>query len=429
MSAPKRFASLPRIFVTGIAIALLALSASAPWAPPAHATIEELLIREVQAQGRTTEVVLSWLPPLAPTSGSYDHDNDPDTPAIEYSAYATVAHYEFRFEFREPQLIVPSSDRNARVETTVTGLQPGMQYAFTIRTCSTDSTCGPVERHRYVWTAPAPPIAFQVGNVTSHGTADLFWLSSYSEDIPRPGNFDRFTCAFTVDTSPRSFTNCPDYNDTRRTTARVTGLNPSEQYLFRVRHAGFSYTTGRGPTGTDPLGNLLTGSMVQSSPAEVILEGRPSVPTNFRATPDRDSVTLNWNAVTQTDTGRPVTVIGYLTSYYRVEDDPQDAVTKWGPQVSGTTATISGLQSGTAYKFAVHAIAKHRRSLSTGWLDATTLDFQTSLQLSGPVLANYDTNGDGTVDSEEIVAAIEDFDLGLMTQEQFYDLLREYFDQ
>ncbi|MDE2686341.1 MAG: hypothetical protein OXI16_02415 [Chloroflexota bacterium] len=63
-------------------------------------------------------------------------------------------------------------------------------------------------------------------------------------------------------------------------------------------------------------------------------------------------------------------------------------------------------------------------------MEFTTLgDFPLSLQRSGTELIDYDINFDGTVDSEEIVAAIEDFDLGLMNQEQFDDLIREYFNQ
>ncbi|MCY3544906.1 MAG: fibronectin type III domain-containing protein [Chloroflexi bacterium] len=154
------------------------------------------------------------------------------------------------------------------------------------------------------------------------------------------------------------------------------------------------------------------------------------MPTGLRATRGRNSIAFGWNPVTQTDTGRPVTVVGYRTMYYS-EEDTSVAQPRWGPYVSsGTTATISDLQPGTAYNFAVIAEGEHQRSLSTGWVEFTTLDdFPLSLQRSGTELIDYDINFDGTVDSEEIVAAIEDFDNGLMNQEQFDDLIREYFNQ
>lgn len=92
------------------------------------------------------------------------------------------------------------------------------------------------------------------------------------------------------------------------------------------------------------------------------------MPTGLRATRGRNSIAFGWNPVTQTDTGRPVTVVGYRTMYYS-EEDVSVAQPRWGPYVSsGTTATISGLQPGTAYKVAVLAKASTRgRSAPAGW--------------------------------------------------------------
>ncbi|MDE2686342.1 MAG: hypothetical protein OXI16_02420 [Chloroflexota bacterium] len=218
MSAPKRFASLPRILVAGIAIALLALAASASWAPPAHAIIAELLVRDVEAHSTATTATLSWLPPRASTS-SYDHDNDATTPAIELTPTATVARYELIFDSGDLETISPLSDRNARVETMVTGLQPGMQYAFTLRSCDS-SSCGPVEKHRYVWTAPAAPF-LQVRKVRNSPDSpgkvdvDMVWVSSYNEDIRRPDNFDLFVCLLAKYPGNPS-QDCPGYTNDRQ---------------------------------------------------------------------------------------------------------------------------------------------------------------------------------------------------------------------
>ncbi|MEC0246493.1 glycosyl hydrolase family 18 protein [Paenibacillus chitinolyticus] len=120
--------------------------------------------------------------------------------------------------------------------------------------------------------------------------------------------------------------------DVSATTATITGLTPSTAYSFTVK-------------AKDAAGNV----SAASSPVSVTTDANsgggtdttaPTAPTNLAVTAKTStSVTLGWTASTDN-----VGVTGYTVSYGSTSVN-----------VTGTTATISGLTAGTAYTFSVKA--------------------------------------------------------------------------
>ncbi|EGL20218.1 MULTISPECIES: glycosyl hydrolase family 18 protein [unclassified Paenibacillus] len=120
--------------------------------------------------------------------------------------------------------------------------------------------------------------------------------------------------------------------DVSATTATITGLTPSTAYSFTVK-------------AKDAAGNVSAASSAVSVTTDANSGGgtdttAPTAPANLAVTAKTStSVTLGWTASTDN-----VGVTGYTVSYGSTSVN-----------VTGTTATISGLTAGTAYTFNVKA--------------------------------------------------------------------------
>ncbi|WP_285748798.1 PQQ-dependent sugar dehydrogenase [Lentzea sp. NBRC 105346] len=127
----------------------------------------------------------------------------------------------------------------------------------------------------------------------------------------------------------------------------VTKLTPNTAYSF--------YVNAR-----DAAGNVsqASNSVNVTTPAAVIDNEPPTVPTNVQATPTANSVKLTWTASTD----------NVAVASYAVFRDGKQAGTSTTPN-----ATISGLAPETAYQFTVQAIdTAGKRSAFTAPLQATT---------------------------------------------------------
>nr|BAM67137.1 chitinase [Paenibacillus sp. FPU-7] len=113
------------------------------------------------------------------------------------------------------------------------------------------------------------------------------------------------------------------------TSTTITGLTPNTAYSFTVK-------------AKDAAGNVSAASTAVSVTTDAASNDTtaPTAPTNLQvAAKTASSITLNWTASTDN-----VGVTGYTVSYGTNKVD-----------VTGTTATISGLTAGTAYTFSVTA--------------------------------------------------------------------------
>jgi titin len=265
------------------------------------------------ATGGNQQASLTWTAPFDSGSAITDYE-------IEYSSNNGVNWTTF-----------PDGASTA-TSATVTGLTNGTAYVFRVaaRNLNGLSSYSPASAPAVTPLAPASAPAITTA-VAGDSQATLTWTTP--TDNGGSGISD-YIVQFRTDVVGSSW---QTFNDgvTTGTSATVIGLTNGISYRFRV-----AAVTGFG-----------TGNFSVESNAVTPLAA-PAAPTGLTGTRGNQQVTLTWTAPANAG-GRPITD-------YVVQFRTDVAGSTWqtfGDGISsGTTATVTGLTNGTAYRFQVAAV-------------------------------------------------------------------------
>jgi hypothetical protein len=161
---------------------------------------------------------------------------------------------------------------------------------------------------------------------------------------PGPGSANLSWTAPTTGGAPTTYTITCYYGSQLEATFTVTGSPPVTSFNFPTLIAGYPYTfkvQASNPNGSGPI----SAASNAVTPTEATA---PSAPTGVSAVPATREATVSWTAPS-TNGGRPVS--GYtITPYIGTS-----AQTPVQASASATSATVTGLQNGSAYTFTVTA--------------------------------------------------------------------------
>ena len=268
-----------------------------------------------------TDTVTTWQLPGTPRNVSASVTGT-DTVSLTWDAPSTGNPASFTYAVSGSGTIEVSG-----TSATVSGLSPGTEYTFSVSATNSAGTGDAATDTVTTWQLPGPPRNVSA-SVTGTDTVSLTW------DAPSTGNPASFTYAVsgsgTIEVSG--------------TSATVSGLSPGTEYTFSVSATN---SAGTGDAATD---TVTTWQL-------------PGPPRNVSASvTGTDTVSLTWDAPS---TGNPASFTYSVTGSGTIE-------------VSGTSATVSGLSPGTEYTFSVSAT----NSAGTGTAASDTV---TTWQLPGQV--------------------------------------------
>lgn len=203
--------------------------------------------------------------------------------------------------------------------TTITGLQNGTPYTFTVAARNAAGTGPPSEPSNEVTPSGVPGAPTGVAAIAGNASATVSWTAPTS-------NGGSPIISYEVVSSPATTTVTVDASTT---SAVMTGLSNGTSYRFRVRAVNAS-----GP-----------GAYSAYSTA-VVPHGTPGAPTAVVGVSGNGAVTVSWTAPASNG-GSPI------TSYTVVAQPGGATVTVSG---SSRSAVVAGLQNGTPYTFTVVAI-------------------------------------------------------------------------
>jgi fibro-slime domain-containing protein/RHS repeat-associated protein len=215
---------------------------------------------------------------------------------------------------------VTTTVNGATTSAVVNGLTNGTQYTFTVRAANavgsgpSSAPSNPVTPA----TVPGAPTTV-VAAVAGDASIRVTWS-------PPASNGGAPITGYTVTSTPGGLTASVDG---ATTSATVTGLIVGTTYTFRVT------ATNRKGTGA------------ASAPSNAVTAaGAPGAPTNVTAVDGNTAATVTWTPPASNGSS-PITA-------YEVVSSPGGINASVGAGV--TTATVSGLQNGTAYTFSVRAV-------------------------------------------------------------------------
>jgi len=211
---------------------------------------------------------------------------------------------------------------------TLTGLAYGTTYYFTV---TADSAYGSsaVSSEAQATTVPAPPSAVSASAAGS--TITLSWDPSHGAT--------GYSILQMTATGAASAT--PIKTGLTSTSYAVSGLAPGTAYTFSV------------------VANNAAGASTASPAASAVIP--PEAPTNLAATPGTGSASLSWDAASG------------ASSYaiYSGTSAGGESATPVLSGITGTTSTVTGLSSGTAYYFRVVALNTGGSSAASNEVSAT----------------------------------------------------------
>jgi len=223
----------------------------------------------------------------------------------------------------------------AATSTSVTGLTPGTTYYYRIRAVNATGT-SPSSTNASAMTVPPNPVAIAASEVTQISFLAR-WNSSTGADDYRldvsTDNFSTFLTGFNnVTVTGNSLT--------------VGGLTFGETYQYRVRAVNGSGTSGHSNT-----------QEVALTPAEPLTTPPSAIQTN--------QFDANWTAVTG-------------ASSYRLDVSSSNSFDTFVPgfnnkSVTGTTATVDGLNPGTSYFYRVRSVNDGGSSGNSNVTSTTTV--------------------------------------------------------
>ena len=390
MKKPTRPALLSSLLILVIAVAIgAAATASSPRTASAQddgGPYPNWRVENVRAAATANQMTITWEPPRVAKSYTVGTGDD----ATTFPRSNGVSKYVLWFEDDQPR-DVPVTTQGVDVSTTVTGLEPGRRYNFNIQVCFDGtgylSGCYVPEGHRTAFTAPDKPAVLNVSPAYENGrirrdALKLSWVGSNALDVAPLDRYDRFECQYwevLPNGDPGLLEACGLPND-RAKTVTVSGIIDDND-TYRIQGS----PQGRELHRNEFLRHFrrTTRSTAATKPAQwrtVTVGGRPAAPTNVRITATTpDSVTLAWDAVTQTTGGDTVVgEVSYLVELHlrifrgECPNDPSRDVFQrrigMGRVTTGTTATVRNLDPDKTYNFSVLARDERRTGQSTGWV-------------------------------------------------------------
>lgn len=308
--------------------------------PPVFAGVEQAY--DTQTDGNVT---LVWSAATDPDT--IECNTDPSIP-ITYSVYVATIPGNQNF-------LLPSATTQSTT-TVVTGLSNGVTYYFVVRA---KDSAGNEETNTVELSAmPTTPIddtpptfsgLVLASDARTGGAVDLVWAAATDPDLIECNSDPSLPITYNVyysTTSGGQTFLVPDAS-TPDTSIQITGLQDGVDYYFVVR--------ARDAAGNEE-SNTLEGSAMPTTP----LDTTPPVFLGIVSATDLGTgglVSLSWSAATDPDTiecnSDPSLPISYNV-YVSLVPGAQDFLTP-NETVSGTQATISGLQNGIMHYFVVRA--------------------------------------------------------------------------
>jgi fibronectin type 3 domain-containing protein len=232
----------------------------------------------------------------------------------------------------------PQTFNSTATSATVSGLNNGTSYAFTIAAINAKGVGFPsVPTTAVVVGAPTAP---QLPDASSaDGAARVSWT--------KPSNNGTLLTQYQITPFVNGVAQQPQFFGAASTAQTVTGLVNGQTYTFTIAAAN---AWGFGP------------ASVETFPATV---GAPGKPMSVTATAGVKSATVHWTAPSSNN-GSSIT--GYaITPYLGSAAQPPRTFVS-----TATSETVTGLQSGATYTFAVAAINARGTGLQSSRSGAVT---------------------------------------------------------
>ena len=305
-------------------------------------------------------------PPLAPAALSVTAaDATPTQLSVSWTAPTNtgkpaISGYDVEYRAGTSGSFTSHAHTGITTTATITGLTPGTSYQVQVRATNADGS-GPWATDSETTAANAAPVfssattAFNVAeNSTAVTTATATDADTVVTDVvsyAMSGGADSAQFSINTSTGALTFTSAPNYENP----ADVVSATPSDAAGNNVYIVIVTASSG---TGGRALSVSKTLTVTVTDETEV--PGKPATPQVTGTT--TTSVTIGWSAPTNTGPA----ISGYDVQY---RAGTSGSFTSHAHTGTATTATISGLTSGTGYEIQVRATNAEG---SGPWSDAVT---------------------------------------------------------
>ena len=306
-------------------------------------------------------------PPLAPAALSVTAaDATPTQLSVSWTAPTNtgkpaITDYDVQYRAGTSGSFTSHAHTGITTTATITGLTPGTAYQVQVRATNAEGTGAWSASGSATTAANAAPVfssattAFNVAEnstaVTTATATDADTVVTDAVSYAMSGGVDSAKFSINTSTGAVTFAAAPDYENPTDVVS-ATPSNAAGNNVYIVAVTASSGTGGRALSASKTL--LVTVTDVAEAP------GKPATPQVTGTT--TASVTIGWSA--PTNTGPAIT--DYDVQY---RTGTSGSFTSHAHTGIGTTATISGLTSGTGYEIQVRAT----NAEGTGpWSDAVT---------------------------------------------------------
>lgn len=235
------------------------------------------------------------------------------------------------------------SASSATSPITVTGLNPGTNYTFTVTATNADGTSGPSQASNSITTDATAPDAPTIGTATKTGTS----TATVAFLAPSSSGGSTIT-GYTVTSSPSGVTATGNSSP-----ITLTGLTSATAYTFTV-------------TATNSIGTSSPSQASNSITTDYINPNSPGAPTIGTATKTGSSTaTVAYTA--------PASDGGYAITSYTAVSTP-GGITGTLSQAGSGTISVTGLTPGADYTFIVFATNSQGAGINSSASNSITTD-------------------------------------------------------
>ena len=235
------------------------------------------------------------------------------------------------------------SASSATSPITVTGLNPGTNYTFTVTATNADGTSGPSQASNSITTDSTAPDAPTIGTATKTGTS----TATVAFLAPSSSGGSTIT-GYTVSSSPSGVTATGNSSP-----ITITGLTSATAYTFTV-------------TATNSIGTSSPSQASNSITTDYINPNSPGAPTIGTATKTGSSTaTVAYTA--------PASDGGYAITSYTAVSTP-GGITGTLSQAGSGTISVTGLTPGADYTFIVFATNSQGAGINSSASNSITTD-------------------------------------------------------